>query len=95
MLYLVSYDIPSTLGGDRRRARLARYLESLGLRVQWSFFELEIDPGKLKLILSEISDCLNPAEDSVRVYTCCATCAKQVHHLGQRAAVEHDALLVW
>ncbi len=32
MIYLFCYDFPSTLGGDRRRAKIARRLTGLGLR---------------------------------------------------------------
>jgi CRISPR-associated endonuclease Cas2 len=53
MLFLVSYDLPSSQSGDRRRARLARYLQSVGIRVQWSVFELDIDPQKLGSVCLE------------------------------------------
>ena len=95
MLYLVSYDIPSTKKGQRRRNRLAKYLESLGLRVQYSVFELVVDPSKLPMIVREITDFLDLEEDSVRIYTCCASCAARALHIGAEATVEHQELLVW
>lgn len=94
MLYLISYDIPASPSGDRRRARLAKYLESIGLRVQNSVFELEIDPGRLEAIAAEILDRIEPAEDSVRIYTICAACARHVFRLGISAPAEHSPFLI-
>jgi CRISPR-associated protein Cas2 len=95
MLYLVSYDIPSDKTGQRRRNRLAKYLESLGLRVQYSVFELTIDPARIDLIVREITDLIDAEHDSVRIYTCCASCAARVVRVGKEAVCEHQDLLVW
>lgn len=56
MLFLISYDIPSSTSGDRRRARLARYLEGIGLRVQMSVFELDISPEKLGSVCAAVEE---------------------------------------
>lgn len=95
MLYLVSYDLPSTRQGDRRRSRLARYLEGIGLRVQWSVFELDIDPRQLDKVCAEIEQRIDEKEDSVRIYTICGTCAGRQLRLGKHAPVERQAVLMW
>jgi CRISPR-associated protein Cas2 len=95
MLHLVSYDIPSTKSGDRRRARLAKYLEGIGLRVQRSVFELDIDPQKLGNVLAAMAERLDEAEDSVRVYPLCGTCTGKVHRLGREAPLEGDPVMIW
>ena len=95
MLYLVSYDIPSDKTGQRRRNRLAKYLESLGLRVQYSVFELTIDPARIDLIVREILDIIDSDHDSVRIYTCCASCAQRALRIGLEAPLENQELLVW
>lgn len=95
MLYLVSYDISSTKAGDRRRNRLARYLEGIGLRVQYSVFELDINPQQLDNICLELEHCIDEQEDSLRIYPICGTCANRHLKLGKSAPVERNTLLMW
>ena len=95
MLHIISSDVPATPAGQRRRAKLARLLEGLGVRVQYSVFELEIDPVKVPAILRSIQDLLNLDEDSLRIYICCASCARLAARVGPEAPCEygHDLLL--
>ncbi len=95
MFYLVTYDIPSSESGDRRRARVAKRLESYGLRVQFSVFEIEISPERLPKILAEIELLLESSEDSLRVYPFCGTCREKTLRLGVGAPCEHDSLMIW
>jgi CRISPR-associated protein Cas2 len=95
MLHLVSYDIPSDKPGDRRRAKLARKLEGVGVRVQNSVFELDIDPLRLPQILQIIELVIDPELDNVRVYPICGTCDSKIQHLGLKALIEHDPIVVW
>lgn len=95
MLYLVSYDIPSTPDGDRRRSRIARRLEGLGLRVQYSVFEMEVSPEKISAILSSLESLMDPLQDSLRVYPLCAACRNRVVRVGVGAICEHQDVLVW
>lgn len=95
MLHLVSYDMPSTPAGDRRRARVARYLEGIGLRVQLSVFELDIAPQKLGAVSQAIEDMLDLAEDSVRIYPVCGTCGGKLLRLGREAPLERSAIMIW
>lgn len=95
MFYLVTYDIPSTESGDRRRAKVAKRLESYGLRVQFSVFEIEISPERLPKVLMEIEPLLDPATDSLRVYPFCGTCREKTLRLGIGAPCEHDTLMIW
>jgi len=95
MIFLCSYDIPSDKAGDRRRARLARFLEKYGLRVQYSVFELDIQPEKMPGLYREMADFLNMEEDSLRIYTLCAQCAPRVVKIGRGANVERDGFLAF
>lgn len=67
--YAVVYDIPD----DRRRERLAQWLEGWGQRVQKSVFELELRPGEFQRMVRGISERIDREADSVRIY-----------HLGER-----------
>lgn len=95
MLFLISYDIPSTPAGDRRRARLARYLEGIGLRVQMSVFELDISPEKLGSICASIEERILLEQDTVRIYPLCGTCVSKVVKLGIEAPLEHCSVMIW
>jgi len=95
MFYLVTYDLPSSPGGDRRRARLAKRLAGLGLRVQFSVFELELAPEKLPAVAMELESLLDLKEDSLRIYPFCGTCREKMVRLGTEAPCEHGPLLIW
>lgn len=95
MLYLVSYDIPSDKAVNRRRNKLAKFLEGRGLRVQLSVFELMLSPERLPALLAELNTKINPKEDSIRVYPLCGSCIDRVNHLGREALIESSGLLVW
>jgi len=95
MLFLVTYDIPSDRAGQRRRARLAKFLEGRGLRVQWSVFEVPMAPEKLPLLCDQIQSLTKASQDSVRIYPLCASCAQRCERIGIDAPVERDGLIVW
>lgn len=95
MIFLVTYDIPSTRAGDRRRTKLAKHLLSRGLRVQWSVFEIPLPPEKLPALCAEIAQIIVLEEDSVRLYPLCAACANRVEHIGVKAVIERDSFIVW
>ena len=94
MTYLVSYDIPSTKAGDRRRAKLARNLVNYGLRVQYSIFEVSISPEKIDNLLTELTSYINPKEDSIRIYPLCGTCRDKAIILGVKATIEYEAYFI-
>ena len=95
MTYLISYDIPSSKAGDKRRSRLAKRLEAYGLRVQYSLFEAELPPERLPALLAELTELIDEAEDSLRVYPMCAACSKRAARIGIEAPCEHGPLLIW
>jgi len=95
MLYLVSYDIPSSEEGDRRRNRLARFLQGVGLRIQNSVFEVELPSEQLPFIISQIRELIEVEEDNIRIYPLCARCRREVHRMGRMAPVEYGATLIW
>jgi len=64
MLVLVVYDIPD----DRRRTRLAHFLEGQGRRVQESVFECFLSLDQMKKLHQQIQGQVKSAEDNVRFY---------------------------
>ena len=61
---LIIYDIIH----DKRRAKLAEFLNGYGYRVQKSCFEAIITKKLYKQILKELPRFYNREEDSIRVY---------------------------
>lgn len=64
MLVLVVYDIPD----DKRRTKLATFLEGYGRRVQYSVFECFMDLSKMQKLYDALKRRVKPEEDNVRLY---------------------------
>uniref|UniRef100_A0A832I8V7 CRISPR-associated endoribonuclease Cas2 n=1 Tax=Pseudothermotoga hypogea TaxID=57487 RepID=A0A832I8V7_9THEM len=64
MLYVVSYDVVD----DRRRNKLADFLENFGVRVQYSVFEVELKEKEYNVMVKGIKKRIKPEEDTVRIY---------------------------
>ena len=88
MFLVVSYDISS----DKRRNKVAKALEDYGARVQYSVFEVNLDARQIAKMRARLAKLIDEAEDSVRFYTLCAACFKQIEVLGQGRPVEAEAL---
>lgn len=59
--YLIAYDITD----DRRRTRIAHFLQRFGDRLQYSVFVVDVRPAKLVRVRDELIRLMEPAEDSV------------------------------
>jgi CRISPR-associated protein Cas2 len=64
MLVVVVYDIPD----ERRRDRLATFLEGYGRRVQESVFECFLSLQAMKKLHEQVKRQVQPVEDNVRFY---------------------------
>jgi len=76
--YVVVYDVVD----DRRRQKVAKYLESIGERVQKSVFEMYLTPPELEKLLKRARKFLDEREDALRVYNLCQACRPKVQSLG-------------
>jgi CRISPR-associated protein Cas2 len=64
MLVLVVYDIPD----NKRRTKLANFLEGYGRRVQYSVFECFLTLVQMRELYEKVEKRVNPEEDNVRFY---------------------------
>jgi CRISPR-associated protein Cas2 len=78
MFYLVSYDISD----NKRRRKVAEILLDYGDRVQYSVFECILDKKLLDKMIGSIYKTVSEDEDSVRIYTLCAGCVKDIAVIG-------------
>ena len=77
-MYFICYDIAS----PKRLAKVAKTLENYGLRVQYSFFECEIEQLQLEKLEKSLLEIINLKEDSLRIYPLCEDCLKETDSVG-------------
>lgn len=63
-LVVVVYDVPD----DKRRTKLAKFLEGYGRRVQLSVFECFLTLAEMRKLHKQLKRRVKPAEDNVRLY---------------------------
>src|SRR5260370_42079602 len=86
MLYVVSYDIPD----DRRRTRVHSALTGFGTWVQYSVFECFLDRKQRVLLEARLLKEIHQRQDTVRIYSLCATCKTKGEVLGRGDAPRED-----
>lgn len=82
MLYLVFYDIIE----NKKRNRLARYLETLGTRLQKSVFAVELERHELKRAIAKL-EAFGGGDDQIAVVPLCAQCREKAMKCGREDAV--------
>lgn len=95
MLVLVTYDV-STLeeGGKRRLRQVARACQDYGQRVQFSVFEIEVDPAQWAKLKARLESIIEPAHDSLRFYYLGANWSRKVEHVGAKPAADLSGPLI-
>ena len=96
MMVLVTYDVSvSTAGGPRRLRRVAKICRDFGQRVQFSVFEIEVEPAQWVALKSQLETVIDFKTDSLRYYFLGANWRNRVEHVGAKAADDlHGALVV-
>ena len=73
MLVLIAYDVMDA----KRLRRVARVMQSYGVRVQRSVFECRISHKLLDELMKKISSVIKHREDRVHIYRLCDTCQER------------------
>ena len=95
MLVLVTYDVSLVLsGGARRLRRVAKACQDYGQRVQFSVFEIEVDPGQWTALKARLEGLIDPEQDSLRYYYLGANWRRRVEHVGAKAAPDLGGPLI-
>jgi CRISPR-associated protein Cas2 len=95
MMVLVSYDVrTSSAGGPRRLRRIAKLCQNYGQRVQFSVFELEVDPASWVGIKQQLCDLIDPDIDSLRFYFLGSSWQDKVEHIGAKPVLDLHGPLV-
>ncbi|WP_112875561.1 CRISPR-associated endonuclease Cas2 [Paracoccus endophyticus] len=95
MLVLVTYDVAvQTEGGAKRLRRVARACQDWGQRVQYSVFEIEVDPAQWTRLKAGLEQIIDPRHDSLRYYYLGANWTRRVEHVGAKPATDLGGPLI-
>lgn len=95
MLVLVTYDVSITQGnGPARLRRVAKACRDFGQRVQFSVFEIEVDPAQWTRLKVRLESLIDPETDSLRFYHLGANWQRRVEHIGAKPAADLNGPLI-
>lgn len=95
MLVLVTYDVNvSGEGGAKRLRHVAKACRDYGQRVQYSVFEIEVEPAQWVRLKSRLEKIINPETDSLRYYHLGANWERKVEHVGAKPAADLKGPLI-
>lgn len=95
MLVLVTYDVNTmSEGGKKRLRRVAKACEDFGQRVQFSVFEIEVDPAQWTKLKARLEAAIQPQHDSLRYYYLGANWERKVEHVGAKPALDLNGPLI-
>lgn len=94
-MVLVTYDVGVSEGdGKRRLRRVAKTCRDYGQRVQFSVFEIEVDPAQWAFLKAELESIIDPKFDSLRYYYLGKKWRNKVEHVGAKPAVDLGGTLI-
>lgn len=96
MMVLVSYDVSTKdPSGARRLRRVAKACQNLGQRVQFSVFEIELDPAQWVGLQNKLCSLIDPTTDSLRFYHLGNNWVSKVEHIGAKPTLDLNAPLIF
>lgn len=96
MMILVTYDVSTVdATGAKRLRSIARTCRNYGQRVQFSVFEIEVEPAQWVSLRQQLVDIINPSCDSLRFYQLGANWERKVEHVGAKVALDLRGPLVF
>ncbi|ODT20270.1 MAG: CRISPR-associated endonuclease Cas2, partial [Kaistia sp. SCN 65-12] len=95
MLVLVTYDVAtSTQRGAARLRAVAKACRDYGQRVQYSVFEIEVDPAQWTRLKARLEGIIDPETDSLRYYHLGSNWQRKVEHVGAKPATDLGGTLI-
>jgi CRISPR-associated protein Cas2 len=95
MMVLVTYDVNTAEGGGTRGLRqVAKACRDFGQRVQYSVFEIEVDPAQWTLLKSRLESIIDRERDSLRFYYLGANWQRRFEHVGAKPAADLNGPLI-
>jgi CRISPR-associated protein Cas2 len=95
MMVLVTYDVKtSEPGGTGRLRRVAKACRDYGQRVQFSVFEIEVEPAQWAALRHQLERLIDATKDSLRFYHLGANWQRRVDHVGAKPAADLGGTLI-
>ncbi len=95
MLVLVTYDVSVNIGdGAGRLRRVSKACRDFGQRVQYSVFEIEVDPAQWAKLKARLEGIIKPEVDSLRYYYLGSNWKRRVEHVGAKSATDLNGPLI-
>lgn len=95
MLVLVTYDVNTTTPAGRKRLRgVARACLDFGQRVQFSVFEIEVDPAQWVAVKAKLETMIEADVDSLRYYYLGTNWSRRIEHVGAKPATDLGGPLI-
>ena len=95
MLILVTYDVSTrTPDGAGRLRRVAKACRDYGQRVQYSVFEIELEPAGWVRLKARLESIIDVEVDSLRYYFLGANWARRIEHVGAKPALDLNGPLI-
>lgn len=95
MLILVTYDVNTIEPGGKARLRsVAKACRDYGQRVQFSVFEIEVDPAQWTKLKARLEAIIKPETDSLRYYYLGANWQRRIEHVGAKPAADLGGTLI-
>ncbi len=96
MMVLVSYDVTTIdAAGRRRLRRVSRACQDYGQRVQFSVFEIEVEPAQWANLKQRLIELIEPEQDSLRFYYLGSNWDRRIEHVGAKPATDFNGPLVY
>jgi len=95
MMVLVTYDVnTSDPGGAKRLRQVAKACRNFGQRVQFSVFEIEVDPAQWTMLKATLERTIDPERDSLRYYYLGSNWQRRVEHCGAKPVTDLNGPLI-
>lgn len=95
MLVLVTYDVSTSAENGAARLRaVARACRDYGQRVQYSVFEIDVDPAQWTKLKARLESIIRPEFDSLRYYYLGSNWQRKVEHVGAKPAADLGGPLI-
>lgn len=78
MTYFISYDISNV----KRLQQVSKLLENYGIRVQYSFFQCDMDKARIAELTQTLLTVIDRKADSLLIMPVCANCLEPYALLG-------------
>lgn len=87
---VVVYDI----NNDKRRNKIAKTLESCGVRINFSVFECMVTPLQLQKLKERISKYADPETDTIVYYQICVNCFTKIDYIPEKKKMHENIHIV-